>query len=228
LPPPIANHPLARWLKRLLSGVRLGASTWIFSRGKAYLFELRLSDALPPAAQERNLASNNCDFREAALDELPQCAALAELPAAETQRRYDRGDRCFVVFEAGRPIIEVWLHFGSCYIRGPGLLLQLGEGDAYVYGVFVDSAHRGRGLYKLALEEVALMLARRGIKRIVQVVEEGKEIPLKTLPKLGYRLCGAIRHRTLFHRKQTTVTDVDGRRVQSQIHWRTPPDGYWI
>ena len=202
-------------------------SDWIFCRRKAYLFEERLCANVAESAGEIP-GSGRCEFREVAPDQLPQCAALAELPPAEIERRYGCGDRCFGVFAAGRLVNVNWLHFGSCYVLGLGLLLDFDRTACYLYGVFTDPAYRGRSIYRLALAEIAVRLSSRGVNRIVQVVEEANDAPLHTLPKLGYQLGGVIHHTTVFHVKMTSVLGTDGQKVLSQARCRRPPDVFWI
>jgi GNAT superfamily N-acetyltransferase len=222
-----AQYPFFHWLKRCSSCLRSWFSAWIYGRGKAYLFELRLSAAiLELPAPERH--SDSLEFREITRDELPRCAALAELPLAEVRRRHEFGDRCFGFFAAGQSVNVNWLHFGSCYVYGPGLFLNLAGKDCYLYGVFTDPAHRGQGLYTQALAEIASQLRARGIERIVQVVEEGNDVPLRTLPRLGYRKTGIIRHTTIFSVKKTAMLGLDGRKVISQLYWRSPRGVFWI
>jgi GNAT superfamily N-acetyltransferase len=223
----IKKYPAFQRLKSLAAAMRTWFSAWIFCQGKAYLFERRLA-AKGPAFPGEISRLEPYAFREATEADLPQCAALADLTLDEARRRYDFGDRCFGVFAEGRLVNVLWLHFGSCYVRGLGLCLELEGNDVYLYGVFTDPAHRGRGLYRLSLEEITARMSARGMSRILQVVEEGNPAPLHTLPKLGHELVGIIHHFTIFHFKKTSMFCADGRRIISNMRWRKPADVFWI
>jgi GNAT superfamily N-acetyltransferase len=214
-------------LKGIMAALRTWFSVWVFRCGKANLFEYRLTDDVLESSGKKT-QSAHYGFREIAKEELPPCAALAELTLDEVKRRYDFGDRCFGLFSDGRLAHVTWLHFGSCYIRGLSLLLQLDDRDGYLYGAFTGPAHRGRGLFHRALAEIASQSRSQGMNRLLGVVEEGNEASLHVFRKLGYELVGTIDYFALLHFQKISMFAAEGHRILSSFHCRKPPEVFWI
>jgi len=161
-------------------------------------------------------------FRQATLEELPACAELAETPLDEYRRRCRGGDQCYGTFWDGEPVNLSWLHFGSCYVYGLGLLIEAQPSECYLYNVLTDPGHRGRGLYKNTQRILIEMLASRGITRVRQVVAIDNTVPQIALPKLGYELNQVIRHKCIGGLKITTILDAAGAVASRRLFWWAP------
>jgi GNAT superfamily N-acetyltransferase len=166
-------------------------------------------------------------FRRAAADDLPACALLAGVPRADYQRRQRRGDQCYVAFFAERPVHVAWLHFGRCYVRGLGLLVEALAAECYLYNVFTAPGHRGKGLYKTGQQKIINLLAPQGITRLRQLVTLDNAVPLATLPKLGYAATSWIRYRRLCGVHFTAVCNAEGKVVR-RLTWKQPDSILWI
>jgi len=218
--PRACGHTLCRYFQR--------ACSLTFRQKTAFVFEI---DHLAHQQhdQEEIGLPEGYTFRQADLADLPGCAEMAGVSLPEYQRRWRHGDECYVVVRGGRPVNLSWLHFGSCYVCGLGLLVEAPQCECYLYNVFTDRAHRGRGLYKVTQRLLKRILALRGTTRIRQVVTVHNAVPLATLPRLGYRLTQIVRYRCILGLNMTASYDAaDGRRLSQRRFWKRPAAMFWI
>ena len=156
-------------------------------------------------------------------------ATLGGVSNKELIERWQSGDRCLGVFSPKGEIAHIcWLHFGSCYIRGLGLQLHLDASDCYLYGVVTNPAHRGKGIYRVMQQRVKQFARTTDIQRMLQLVEDGNEVPLKLLPTIGYNRQWIVHHYTLLGTKHTSLFDASGTRVDRQIWLRRPKHMFQI
>ncbi len=84
------------------------------------------------------------------------------------------------------------------------------------------------GLYRWTQHELMRILKEQAVPRIVQLVEDRNEAPLKTLPRLGYELVWRVRHITFLGISWTTIADANGKPVSSQYRVCVPRDVFRI
>jgi len=215
-----ARHAGARGQSHWRAWTQLAAA-WAFRRGEARLFEL--CDLAEVARSQTDVClAEGYVIRQTTPEELPVCAELAGAAIAEYRRRCRSGDQCYVTFRNAEPVNLNWLHFGPCYVYGLGLLIEAGPSECYLYNVFTDPGHRGKGLYKTTQRLLIQRLAERGITRVRQVVAFDNSVPQLVLPKLGYRLTQDIHHKCIGGLKMTAVRDVAGAAASRRLFWRTP------
>ena len=207
----------------LLAGLQRRLPPFLFRYSRGDLFELHCPSTLQPP-QNAACFPADYDLSEFYSEHIEICAALSGLPSHELRRRFENGDRCIGVVQSDQPVNVNWLHYGSCYVRGLGLRIDLGTNDCYLYGVVTATEHRGKGLYRQSQLKLIQLLQSGGLNRIVQLVEKGNEVPLKTLPKLGYQLLWSIRHLTIMGVQRTIILDTQGRVISRQYHLRQPAD----
>jgi len=187
-----------------------------FGSGRADVFELdRPAGVVPPS---RAAYPAGYVFREAERGEAAACSRVMKLPEAESRRRFEAGDECWVVAHGARVAAVIWVHDGPCYVRGLGYLHEGPSGEKYVYGIVTDPADRGKGLYKNALEDLAARLFSDGATRLVQIVEAGNAPVLATIPRLGYRRTRSIETLLVLGVRRTVVTAVE--RGTPEETWR--------
>ena len=211
---------------KIFSAVRERVPYTLYHRGGGSIFELTIDDH--GAHDVRAKFHENYRCRPAIRDEMPASAKMTDLDTGEYYRRFDAGDICFTVFDNKRPANLNWIHRGSCYIRGMGYIHVGGEKDYYIYGIMTDSSERGRGLYKNCLIELARFLFDHGAEKLIQMVEDGNEPVLHTLPKLGYKRTTTIRHLTILGIKSTKVFDTVGGLLSRKLFVKPPDDMYII
>lgn len=195
---------------------------WSVQRRSAILFERTIGpeDAL---AMVENALPQGTSFRPVRREEFPACAKLAVLQVQEIERRYEHGDVCYALFLHDRLVNLNWLHFGSCYVRGMNLRLDLEPTDGYLYGIGTDPACRGQGFYKATQQELVRHLAAQGTRRLLQLVMDWNAIPIASLPRLGYRPTRHIRSIQIARfLRWTTVRENHSPTAEHQFRWKTP------
>ena len=213
-----ATDPVSKWVRPALA--------WALRRSAAYVFELE--DLAGQCAGEEEALHEGYCFRQADRSELAICAEMAGVSYEEYQRRWEQGGQCYAVFWQGRPVHLGWLHFGSVYVRGLGLLIEAEPSVCYLYNVVTDPDHRRRGLYRRTQRKLTAILAAQGIRRVTQVVMTSNTIPQITLPQLGYRLAQVVRHTSLCGWKFTVVRDMAGQAISRRLFFKTPTSVFLI
>ena len=190
------------------------------------MFELqRPKGPIPPA---RAAYPDGYRFRPARPEEAAACSRVTGIPVAENERRFAAGDACYVVERDGLVVLVQWVHDGPCYVRGLGYVHDGAPDERYVYGVVTDPAHRGRGLFRNALEHLDATLFSEGASRLVQIVMAGNTPVLKTFSRLGYRATHDLRSVLVLGVRWTVVTPVG--RESGRRSWRiaAPPGRFVI
>lgn len=203
---------LSRWLRPVRA--------WALRRSSAYVYQL--DDLTTHGAGHEEPLPDGYTLRRATWEDLETCAATAGATLAEYQRRWQQGGWCYAVFCQDRAVHLGWLHFGSVYVRGLGLLIEADSSVCYWYNVVTDPEHRRRGLYRNTLRRVTAMLASQGVQRVTQVVMTANRVPQIALPNLGYHLAQIVRHTSLFGCKATTICDSAGNVVSRRLFFRPP------
>jgi hypothetical protein len=202
-------------------------SAWASRKAAAFVYELNDLAAFAGEINEEPLPAG-CGFRLATTAEMPDCAAMAQASTVEYRRRVRCGDQCYAVFQGNRPVNINWLHFGSCYVRGLGLLIEADAAQCYLYNVFTDRACRRQGLYANTQLRLIKALAARGVQGIRQVVMRENTAPQLALPKWRYELAQIVRHRCVLGTRLTSLFDRHGQLLERRLFWRIPTDVYQI
>lgn len=199
----------------------------MFNHAVFYVFELGMERA-QQAISSKDTLPEGFEFRSATLDDVLRDTELAPRERSEYERRFAAGDHCYAVFDGSNCVNLNWIHFGSCYVRGAGLLLELTGRDGYVYGVVTRPSHRGLGLYTAAQARLVDLLVRDRISRFLQLVEATNMAPLKVLPRLGYERTQAVRSMRALGGKLTLIQQLATMTTFQQHHWRSPSQVFRI
>jgi ribosomal protein S18 acetylase RimI-like enzyme len=191
--------------------------------GRAFMFELTERPKEPPPDLPEGYA---CGLAEP--EHLPALTRITGLPVEEYERRMERGELCFCVFNGATPVNLNWIHQGSCYVRGMGFLHKVDSRHSYIYGIMTDQSQRGKKLYQKSLRHLAAFLFDRGATCLVQMAERDNAPVLHTLPKLGYTKTTMISHFCLLGLKCTTVTDLVDRKKKRYLFVKHPTDEFII
>ena len=194
---------------------------WTFHRAAADIFELDNLSTIA-AGVRPEAPPGGCEFRQATSDDMAGCARMAGFEPDLYRDRLAAGEECHLALQNGAPVNLTWLHFGSCYVRGMGLRIDVPASDCYLYNVVTDPRCRGMGLYKYTQRRIVRLLAERGVERIRQLVMIDNAVPHATLPKLGYRMVEQIRHRALCGVGITAIMDLAARRCRRRVLLRRP------
>jgi ribosomal protein S18 acetylase RimI-like enzyme len=170
-----------------LRGVWFGLLARTFYR-RLDLVELDLADPPPLAGMPFPLEFGFLEKSEA--------AEYAELGAGvdvdEALRRMGRGERCFVARSDGRIVSGRWLATGRAFVTYLDRVLELADGDVYVYESFTDPARRGKAVSAAAGTRLAELLAEQGRRRMVAATLRENRPGQRIWRKAGYRHIGTI------------------------------------
>jgi RimJ/RimL family protein N-acetyltransferase len=211
---------------KIIGAIRQRIPPFIYYRAKGYIFELHNEDhdqSAPPPRFPEGYAP-----RLACREEMPECSRITGHNVDEFYRRYDAGDLCYGVFDGKRPVNINWIHRGGCYIRGMGYFHNGDNNDSYIYGIMTDRAEQGKGIYQNCLRSLADYLFENGDKKLVQMVEDGNEPVLHTLPGLGYRKVKIVKYSCMLGIKHTVAVDVGERRTARRFFIGAPRGVYII
>jgi hypothetical protein len=207
------NYLFTGRFDKIIAALRKRIPLSIYNRAAGWIFELDREGY--DGANSTAKFPEGYSYRFAERDELPECSRMVGLNVEEFYRRYDYGDRCYAIFDGNRPVNINWIHAGSCYVRGMGFKHSADEKEYYIYGIMTDQSQRGKGLYKNCLVYLAKNLFKEDALRLNQMVEDGNDAVLHTLPKLGYKKTRRIKHTTFLGIKKTNVIElIDGSRKQ--------------
>lgn len=192
-----------RWLFKVNSGIVLRTSSprIIYRKYKNYVFEM----------------ANDSDIIE--------IARLLAIPESVVKSRMVRGDECCIarVKTTANEIVNVmWIHQGSCYIRGLGLDLKLGDNEVYLYGGYTAPEARMKGIFNTAFKFVYDTLEKRGISGISGVVEGWNHNAYNTHLRLNFKPISKIVHVVVFFIKVSVLTNLESKRKRTRIFLKFP------
>ncbi|MEP6977772.1 MAG: hypothetical protein ABI948_06930 [Thermoleophilia bacterium] len=112
--------------------------------------------------------------------------------ADEARGRFARGERCFGVWLEGRLVSTRWLATGTIRLGYLGREVDLPPEQVYIYEIYTERGHRGRGISGAAGALVPPILSAEGVRRIVGVLEPENRAGIRANEKAGYRIVGRI------------------------------------
>jgi GNAT superfamily N-acetyltransferase len=116
-------------------------------------------------------------------------ASLGEDPEV-IRRRRGRGDMAAVVVRGGRLVAHVWCRRGS--YDEQGMIVQLGEREAWLYDGFVAPDRRGEGIYPALVRAVSAALAAAGVDRLLSGIDHLNQPSLRSARSRGAVAIGSI------------------------------------
>jgi RimJ/RimL family protein N-acetyltransferase len=164
------------WREAGLRGVWFGSLAWARLYRRLELVTLSLEP--PPAVIETPLAL--------------EYGFLAETEDQDARERLDRGDRCFVAWEAGTVVSSRWIAEGRAFVEYLATWIDLDPDEVYLSETFTVPALRGRGVSGAAGTRLAHALADEGCRRILAGVLKENHAGRRAYEKAGYRRVGRI------------------------------------
>jgi ribosomal protein S18 acetylase RimI-like enzyme len=96
------------------------------------------------------------------------------------------GDKCFIHLN-GESIVGLSMgHIGRCYIRGPGIYIDISDEDVYIYWITVDSNIRKSGISTKLYNYYSEYYSSIGKKNLVYLVDCNNKIMLDIVNKFGF------------------------------------------
>lgn len=106
--------------------------------------------------------------------------------AATFTSRLSDTTRCFVVTSEEKFMHASWVTTSSAWTRELKRYLAPPPGDAYIFESYTRDEVRGRGVYPMALQNIAARLGEEGINRLWVAVEQHNSPSLKAVAKGGF------------------------------------------
>lgn len=100
--------------------------------------------------------------------------------------RLSESTRCFVVTSDEKFVHASWVTTSVAWMRELRRYLAPPPGDAYVYESFTRAEVRGRGVYPIALRNIAARVGEEGVNRLWVAVEEDNPASIKSVTKAGF------------------------------------------
>ena len=118
-----------------------------------------------------------------ALDEL--AGFRSDLPRAELERRFDRGERCFAARSGEEIACVYWVHRNNVRLDDVGYEIVVPEDAVYVSDAFTAPGLRGRHIAPALSRELKNRLAAEGVERWVSCVLGGNAAGLINVERGG-------------------------------------------
>lgn len=147
-------------------------------------------DPAAPAAQP-----HPC-IREATRDETSRIAAIGG-PAADVEKHFDRGDRCWVFERAGKLLACDWIRH-SAQDRIGWIILGKNPDEIWSAGILVDRPHRGQGIAPLLRSQVIRECAGGRVSRMLGFIDTPNRNSVRALDRVGYRPLGILFYLRIF------------------------------
>ncbi|MDI9612002.1 MAG: GNAT family N-acetyltransferase [Acidobacteriota bacterium] len=137
-------------------------------------------------------------FEKRLRDALNALDFAAPFTCADARTRIARGE-LFLVANHGHEIAGwAWYASHRVHCADVGCHVQLREGHAYAYNVYVSRAHRGHGLATRLLTEADALLAARGVSSVWAMIHDWNVASRTAFSRAGYKPIGRCRALTLF------------------------------
>ncbi len=132
-------------------------------------------------------SSEGFHFREThAADGAAYAIWIGTDSATTFSNRLSERTRCFVVTAEEKFVHASWVTTSAAWTRELKHYLTPPPGDAYIYESFTREEVRGRGVYPLALRNIAARSADYGIHRLWVAVESHNPASIKAVSKAGF------------------------------------------
>ena len=142
----------------------------------------------------------------------------------DARERLDRGDVFFLAIARGELASLSWLSQNPTWVDEAAVWLQLGAGEASVYGGVTLPAWRGFGLAPALWRYVEQWAHEQGLVRLITWVRADNVQSVKTTLRLGRRLTRTVRKVWALGMARPRVLGVGDADV-SPVLARTPPVG---
>jgi GNAT superfamily N-acetyltransferase len=174
-------------VKLILSGQGRLAAVEIASKFPRWLFSFNAGQMLSAShIPPRNPVGTRNEVTVREIADPNTILSVGGMSLARVEALLSQGVRCFAASvgeEAPRAV--TWVAGGRCYIRGLGLSYDFEPGDCYLFGVYTHPEARGRGLFRLIQERIAVEAEERGAK-LFAFVETSNPYSLAQHVKAGY------------------------------------------
>lgn len=173
----MTSYRLKNFAKQIVKPVREALRFFCFKS-----FYLLICDISAPAPFSQ--ASGKLIIRRATHNDINGIGSLLiDLKTAHS--RLSEEEHCYIAFLNDKIAGIGWIHFGSCFIRGAGLIIENKESLPYIYGISTKMEARRNGVYKGLLDFMDTELRKAGHTKTLRLVETKTHVVLNVLFRRG-------------------------------------------
>jgi hypothetical protein len=169
----------------------------------------------------------NYVFSKATENDIPEIAKLTDAPEEILRDRMAGGDWGFVtknIAEGNKIVNIIWGHRGSCYVRGLGVDLDIGDNSAYLHGGYTSEKDRMKGIFNTALKDVYDILLEQGISNLYALIEDWNEKSYHYHLRLKFKPIATVTFIIMFYIKASFYKDLETGRGKFKIFLNFPKD----
>jgi len=162
----------------------------------------------------------NYIFLKATGNDIVEISLITNIRETELKRRLNMGDSCYFVKDItnnDKIVNIIWVHRGSCYIKGLGFDLELPYNSAYLYGGFTTQEARMKGIFNTALKIVYDTLVSQGIPNIYGLVESWNRSAYNYHLRLNFKPVGKITFFIILFIKASIYTNLEIGRKKIKV-----------
>jgi hypothetical protein len=154
--------------------------------------------------------------RPAGPDDFPRMIAFMDAPdfqgnrlqMADLERRYRRGDVCFMAEYRGEIASLGWMRFDSAAYPMAGIDVPLRKDEVYIGAIFTRTTVRGRGVVTTGSLEPLKWLKARGFTKGYGWVRSANVPMLRTIRRIGWNVTSQVTQYFLWFGVRLPVVNV--------------------
>jgi GNAT superfamily N-acetyltransferase len=150
--------------------------------------ELGLYDFIYPGEIQPNEARIEASYETLGPDS-PDLSLIEEVQNQRLcQRRFKRGEFCFVAIHEGHVVSYIWGSLGKVGVEEISMAVQTGPSEIYLYDAFTLEPWRGNNLYPAVLQRALEFGKDLGLARSTIFVEAKNTPSIRGVAKGGFTL----------------------------------------
>ncbi len=197
--------------RELFRRIRIAVCKRFFENRNVLIMKLRPEEAGTP--------NPSLEIKELLPSDVVQMLSVMYLRQTDIYKRFDHGDRCFAVIDAGKINSYMWVQSGVKHLSKLHWVLNLSPHQVWFYNAVTLKHARGRGYYSNLYRHMAKVLRLTGCNELLIDVEERNRPSIRGLEKAGFKQVAKVQMRKLLSkfRYKITVFDKQAWRELSEV-----------
>ena len=193
----VRHHSLLELFRRIWL-----AATKSFFESRA-MFIVTLS---PEASIGLDVCSEVKELTSSEIDEMLEVMYLSR---ADINDRFNRGQRCFAIWDGGKIVSFFWVQFGIRRLLELHWEFNLKPNQAWMYNAITVKTARGRGCYPNIIRHIANVLRAEGFDEFFIDIEERNKASIRSTEKAGCRQIVKVKMKKLLRKAEYRITIFD-------------------
>ena len=190
----------------LFRRIRIAACKWFFENRNVLIMKLRPEEAGAP--------NPDLEIKELLPSDVDQMLSVMYLRQTDIHKRFDHGDRCFAVIDAGEISSYMWVQSGVKHLSELYWVLNLSPHQSWFYNAITLKHARGRGYYPNLYRHMAKVLRLAGFSELFIDVEERNRPSIRGLEKVGFKQVAKVQMKKLLSKFRYKITVFDKQAWQ--------------